>query len=255
MRGQWHRTHVLRVALVFTLLLACFCAPSGSAAPPTTRRDSQSKLDGAFVSVRIVGGFTPYRLVIYEVLWRGKVPVAGHYRGLVDYAEALHNMKLVRTADFEKLLRDVERDGAFGLKDAPAPTERAPGALRFEIEVRNGDKHNSVTVTAPSGQPDPRYGRIIDRVRRFVLDRAGELTFRNVFFEPGTYGYVNLTSVPIAKIYIDGRDVQHHTPLYGYELPVGPHEVRLVAEEKGWERTHTLKVEPGMTTIVHFDLR
>ncbi|MFT7622075.1 MAG: hypothetical protein ACI9WU_001242, partial [Myxococcota bacterium] len=190
----------------------------------------------------------------YEVLWRARVAVAGHYRGLVGYDEAMHAMKLVPAAEFVSLLDKAGELGLFTLKDAPEPTA-APGALSYEIEARRGDKTVLVKVTGPDGQANKQYGQIIELVRTFVLARAGDLPFRNVFFEPGTFGYVNLTSVPVCKVHIDGRELPLETPIYGYELPAGTHEVKLVAVKEGWERSHTLRVEPGMTTIVHFDLR
>lgn len=219
------------------------------------RADKQKHpLDGSFLSVRIVGGMTPYRLVSYEVLWRARIAVAGHYRGLVNYSEALHNMSLVPTDEYEALFDALEKSGIFELKDAPAPPSPI-GAVTFEIEARRGEKKVLATVSSPETQPDPRYSKVIEQLRAFVVKNTGDLVFRNVFFEPGTFGYVNLTSVPPSKIFLDGRDIKEETPLYGYEVPAGEHEVRLVAVKEGWERKHTLRVEPGMTTIVHFDLR
>lgn len=211
-------------------------------------------LDGSLVSVRVVGGFTPYRLVSYEVLWRARVAVAGHYRGLVNYSEAFHRMHLVPRTEYMQLLDDLAEDGVFELADAPPPPVRL-GALEVEIEVKRGDRSVKVRVVGPDAQVDRRYAAVVQRVRAFVLKHAGDLAFRNVFFEPGTFGYVNLTSVPVSKVFVDGRDIHRETPVYGYELPAGQHEVRLVAAKEGYERTHTLRVEAGMTTIVHFDLR
>ncbi len=221
---------------------------------PAQAKDAPHALDGSFVSVRVVGGFSPYRLVTYEVLWRAKVAVAGHYRGLVNYDESLHAMSLIPVEDYTGLLDKLAALGIGALKDAPKPVTVA-GALKYEVEYRRGKDKVLVKVTGPAAQADPRYGQIVELVRAFVLKTAGDLPFRNVFFEPGTYGYVNLTSVPVAKVYIDGRDTRRETPMYGYELPAGAHKVRLHAVKEGWERTHTLRVEPGMTTIVHFDLR
>ncbi len=218
----------------------------------TAESPPEHPLDDSFVSVRVVGGFSPYRAVSYEVLWRAKVAVAGHYRGLVNYDEAMHAMKLVPTGEYTKLLDQLAKDGVFELKDA-AQERPEMGALRYEIEVRHGARHVLAKVTGPP--PGSRYAHIIARVQAFVVARAGDLPFRNVFFEPGTYGFVNLTAVPVCRVWVDGRDTGLETPVYGYELPAGEHEVRLVAIEEGWERSHTLRVEPGMTTIVHFDLR
>lgn len=244
---------------MFALLIAVATTAAMAGPPPTppTQKKAPHALDGSYVQVKITGGFTPYRLVTYEVLWRGKVAVASHYRGLVNYPEAMHRMKLVPTSDYKALLSALEKDGAFELDDRKAPEDRAaaPGTLTYRLEIKRGDKKRIVTVMGLRAARDARYAAVVDRVRRFVLARAGDLSFRNVFFEPGTFGYVNLTAVPVATIWIDGREIRRETPIYGYELPAGNHKVKLVAVKEGWEREHTLRVEPGMTTIVHFDLR
>ena len=99
--------------------------------------------------------------------------------------------------------------------------------------------------------------QIIQHIRSEVIALAGDLPFRNVFFEPGTYGYLNLTTVPVAKVFIDDRSIDYETPLYGYELKAGTHKLRLEStqEKGGYVREHTVKIAPGMTTILHMDLR
>ena len=223
-------------------------------APVARAQTAPDPLHGSMVSVRVVDGFTPYGVVTYEVLWRSRVAVASHYRNLINYSEALHQMRLVPRDEYEALLQELRSAGAFELESAIAPAT-VPGSLTYEIELRHGAEAKTIRVTAPTEQRNPLYAMTIERIRTFVLRHAGDIAFRNVFFEPGTFGYVNLTSVPVARVYVDGRDISQETPVYGYELPAGSHEVKLVAVEQDYERTHTLRVQPGMTTIVHFDLR
>jgi hypothetical protein len=211
-------------------------------------------LAGALVSVRVVGGFMPYRAVHYEVLWRRRVAVASHYRAFVNYDEALSDMKLVPKGDFAALLDQLEALGSMTLPDAPAPGVTM-GAQVFEVEVRRAGARHAFKVTEPDMQSDARYQKVIELVRHFVTGVVGEFAFRNVFFDAGTFGFVNLTSVPVAKVFVDGNDTGLETPIYGYELSRGPHALKLVATEEGWEREHTIRVDGGMTTILHIDLR
>ena len=238
-----------RASMVVLLSIIAFSVASN---PPNTVPADVA--EGTLVSARIVDGFTPYHTVTYEVLWRQNVAVANHYRGLVNYSEPFHDMALVTREELRSLLDELQRLQAFSLPDVDAPQD-AFAHLHWEIEVQDGNKKHTFKVSAPELQSDARYGAIIERVRTFVLRHAGDLVFRNVFFEPGTYGWVNLTSVPPATVTIDGRDTGLKTPVYGYELPAGRHEVRLYAKEQKWERLHTVRIDPGMTTIVHFDLR
>ena len=229
----------------------CLWAAVALGAPPDEPADP---LEGALVSLRITGGLMPYRRVSYEVLWRKRMAVASHYRALVNYDEALSNMKLVPTEDFVALLDRLGREGAFDLPDAPPPG-RSVGAQTFELEVRRNGKTHLFRVTEPTGQPDARYAATVDLVRAFVIDVVGEIPFRNVFFDAGAFGFLNLTAVPVCRLWVDGRDTGLDTPIYGLELPKGSHKLELVAKDEGWKRDHTIRTEGGMTTILHMDLR
>ena len=223
------------------------------AVPPTPVSPTEVP-SGTLVSVRVVDGFSPYHTVTYEVLWRKQIAVANHYRGLVGYNEPFHDMALVTREEFHVLLADIKRLGGLTLPSISS-TRNVLAPLTWEVELCIDGVSHSFRVDAPEVQGDPRYFQVIDAVRTFVVNHTNELVFRNIFFEPGTYGWVNLTSVPPAKVFIDGRDIGMKTPIYGYELPVGAHALRLVAVEQGWERKHNVRITPGMTTIIHFDLR
>lgn len=224
-------------------------------APPLSGPDPNA---GSLISLRITGGFMPYRLVSYEVLWRRRVAVASHYRSFVNVDEALHDMKLLQTVEFEALLDALEKeDEIFTLP--PEPTGgRSVGSQRFELEVRRGDRKAVIKVSEPDGLADPRYARAIARIRSAVVGVVGELPFRNAFFDAGAFGFLNLTTVPVTRLYVDGRDTGLETPVYGLELSQGPHTLKVVSVDpnaKGWEREHSIRVDPGMTTILHLDLR
>ncbi len=208
--------------------------------------------DGTFVSLRMTGGFTPYRLVHWEVLWRKRVAVANHYCALVNVDEALTDMRLVPTDEFEALLAGLLGDGALELRDAPAPKVHV-GAQTFEVELVIDGRSNVFKVTEPEAQDDPTYARVVDRIERFVTDAVGPMPFKNAFFDAGAFGFLNITAVPVSRLFVDGRDTGLDTPVYGYELPKGSHVLRLVGE--AGEREHTVKIEGGMTTILHMDLR
>jgi len=234
-------------------LIAVLCGLAGVTPASAYGADP---LDGAVVSVVATGGATPYSQVRYDVVWRNGTAVATHYRSFVNYEESLHALRLVRRSRFVQLLKTVRGMGIWALSDGPAPAVAMAG-IRYEVEVAQSGKTHRFVVHDPDAQTDRRYAAIVGQVRDTVTELAGALRFRNVFFEPGTYGYLNLTSVPVAKVFIDDRDVGMETPMYGYELKAGKHVIRLQssAEKGGYTRTHTAVVTPGMTTIIHMDLR
>jgi len=238
---SWQPIAVLQTALIVALMT------SSQASPP------QTEFKDSFVRVQVIGGFTPYRLCTYDVFWRSRVAVASQYRGLVNYSEALHEMSLVTNKQYRTLMQKVRELGAFELKSKSRARHRMP-TLKIRVEVGWQGKKHAFEVVGPSLQKDPRYQQLISLVRGFVVRQTGQIPFRNVFFEPGTFGFLNLTSVPIAKVTIDGRTIHMSTPVYGYELKAGDHKVVLTTKE-GYKRTYTLRIEPGMTTVIHFDLR
>ncbi len=82
-----------------------------------------------------------------------------------------------------------------------------------------------------------------------------KLPFRNVFYDPGEVGFLDLDSNPGAKIWIDGQKTGLRTPLYTYELPEGKHEVRLVSDDGIYDRSYPFRIQAGMTTVLRLDLR
>ena len=69
-------------------------------------------------------------------------------------------------------------------------------------------------------------------------------------------GFVDVDSVPPARVYIDGRDTQiTTTPLETYEVKEGEHSLTLRSLDGSLERTYTFRVQAGMTTVLRLDLR
>ncbi|HIN84948.1 MAG TPA: PEGA domain-containing protein [Myxococcales bacterium] len=217
------------------------------------KSQSADPLQGSYIRLIIKGGFTPYRVVTYDVFWRSGTAVAGNYRGLIHYDEPLHTMSLIAKDEYLGLWKQLEEASIWRQKNLPKPA-KATAIRHFEIDVKMKGRVKKFTFSGLLHGPDKQHGALANYIRSFVLKYAGEMPFRNVFFETGTLGWVNLTSVPTAKVRVGGRDIGLTTPVYGYELPQGRHEVTLILPS-GSERKHTLTVEPGMTTIVHIDLQ
>ncbi len=201
-------------------------------------------------------GPTPFHEIRYEVVRRGPAAAAMHRRELPGHGESLHGMALL-TRDEEAALRAlIDRAGALTLPDAPAlPAQPGAEGLQWRVELSLDGRTHRFRVRDPINQPDRRYWALVGGVRDVVRRHAGEQPFRNVFFDPGHLGWVNLVSVPAARVWVDGFDTRLETPLYGYELRAGAHEVRLVSLDGAWDRTYTIRVEPGGTTHLAVDLR
>jgi eukaryotic-like serine/threonine-protein kinase len=83
---------------------------------------------------------------------------------------------------------------------------------------------SSPSGTAPSSTPQPRRPAVA----------------------PDTPGTLGINSVPWALVYIDGRDTGRSTPLLGYPIAPGWHEVRLQTAN-GQVDIERIQVLPGQT--------
>ncbi len=222
---------------------------------------------------------TPFSTVRYEVSRRGPATLAVHRRQLPGYGEPLHEMGLMTPEEADALWRTVAELGSCVLesaspaggsdeatasarpakgsrnrskKEAASPTLAGPA---WEIELSVDGRRNHFTVADPANQPDRRYATLVRTVRQSVHAITGELPFRNVFIDSDAMGYINIVSVPVARVTIDGFDTQLETPLYGYELSGGSHQVRLGSTDGRFERQYEVRVEAGGTTRLRVDLR
>ena len=208
-----------------------------------------------YVRVRLaVPAPSPFRSISYEITRREPATTAVHRRLLPGDQESLHSLGLL-TADEAATVAALVRDtGAMTLPDA-APAAPLLGQLTWVVSLRVDGATHEFHCTAPENLADRRYLSLIDGVRRMVKKAGGELPFRNVFYEPDRRGWVNIVSVPAAKVLVDGFDTQLETPLYHYELAAGTHTVHLVSDDARFERDYQVKVEPGGTTHLRVDLR
>ena len=197
---------------------------------------------------------SPYHTIRYEITKRRPATTAVHRRNLPGLDESLHGLGLLTPEESDAAFAEVRAADALALVDAPAASPR-PSTLTWECEVRLDGKESKFEVADPLLQPDRRYARLFLAVREVVRARAGELPFRNVFFPADERGWVNIESVPTARVFVDGLDTQLDTPLYAYEISAGSHTIRLVDKDGAHDRTYTVRVEAQGTTTLRVDLR
>ena len=201
-------------------------------------------------------GATPFSLVRYEVSSRGRNTTCVHRRQLPGHGEALHGMGLLTAADANELWRALKKND--GLK---LPTIKVPDGFpwstvaRWTVELSLDGQEHSFQVSAPTHQLDRRYHRLITAVRRVVEPLAGEQPYRNIFFPDDIRGWLDVDGVPPARVVIDGFDTRMETPIFGYELEAGEHEILLRTPDGRYERTYRFQIEPTMTTRLKVDLR
>ena len=200
---------------------------------------------------------SPFATVRYEVAVRGRVNTATHRRELPGYAESLHGMGLLTRSEAKAYWAKVKALGLTELKDALPPEDATSThhGLIWEIEFLVDGVERTVRVADAVNQPDRRYHQLLTLTRDLIHRLAGDLPFRNVFIPEGSLGWINVVTIPVARLYVDDFDTELETPLYGYEVSAGKHTLRLKTEDGAHERSYTVQVDPGGTTLLRVDLR
>jgi len=230
-----------------SLLVVTFVAHGETPAPSLP-----DELADSYVRVVRTGGFSPFRRIEYSVIARSTAPVANYRKSLVNYPEELSSLSLVSISDYEDYLKKIEKAGAFSLTDAVAETPDSTLPI-YRVELKVGER--SAQFSFQPRLAADGYQKILRLTKRFVMRHTNRLPFRNVFFDAGSFGYVDVESVPTARVYLDGRDTGLETPLESYEVPAGSHTMRLVSESEKVDREYEFRVESGMTTLMKLDLR
>lgn len=197
---------------------------------------------------------SPYHTIRYEITRRGPATTAVHRRHLPGLDEGLHALGLLTPEEADELFAFARTLNAASLADARAPNP-APGALTWRCDLLLSGRAHTFKVHDPDNLTDRRYARLFSAVRSAVLAQAGPLPFRNVFFPAADRGWLNVESVPAAKVLIDGFDTKLTTPIYGYELGSGVHTITLTSLDGRFVRSFDFRLEPQGTTTLRIDLR
>lgn len=230
--------------------------------------------DGDFVRITLLTPApSPFSFIRYEVSQRGRITTAVHRRALPGYDEVLHGMGLVTPSEADAIWKLCAETDALGLSDAGPGTRPDDGGtfakakrrgrarhtpwpgLTWKVEVSLGGKDHTFRVTDPINRVDRRYEHLFAAVVHKVEEVAGDLPFRNVFFPANDMGWIDLASIPVAHVWADGFDTKLQTPLYGYELSAGVHEIRLRSRGGRYDRVYRVRIEPSGTTQLNVDLR
>jgi serine/threonine protein kinase len=70
-----------------------------------------------------------------------------------------------------------------------------------------------------------------------------------------SFGFLNLNSFPWSEIWIDNHKLVQHTPLLQFKLSAGRHHVRLVNRDQRLEKSLSVMIAPGDTTVTVIKLR
>lgn len=136
----------------------------------------------------------------------------------------------------------------------------APGIARpqrlWTFDVRREDERTRQwRVADPERQPDGRHQACLEVLRTLALDQLGPIPERTPFKPGEAIGFLQIDSVPTARVWLDGVDTGRDVPLRRIPLRPGEHKVTFVAPEMGLERSYTVKIMDNITTNLDVDLR
>lgn len=234
-------------------------APREGVAPtPSSQSDEEDyvrfTLETGYGQPTAIPAASPYHTIRYEITRRRPATTAVHRRRLPGLDEGLHALGLLTPEESQAFFALARTLDAARLPSAVAAVPKA-GAITWRCDVLLDGKQASFVVTDPENQRDRRYAKLFDAVRRTVLEHAGELPFRNVFFPSKDRGWLNIECVPAAAVTIDGFDTKLETPIYSYDIAAGTHALVLKTADGRYERTFEVRVEPLGTTTLRIDLR
>ena len=197
---------------------------------------------------------SPFAEIRYEVIERGPASAAVHRRRLPGEVRSLHNMGLITRERLNTLHQLISRNSAMTLPDAMQSPVAGPALTwRFEAQL-NGAKHG-FSVVDPWNQKDRRYWTVFSAVRDLVRSIAAGLPFRDVYYPRSEMGWLNLRSVPPARLSIDGRATELVTPVRELPLRAGKHTILLKSVEGKTVRSYDIRIEAGGTTKLRVELR
>lgn len=248
-------------SLALTGWLALVCMGSGVSTPATPAQppaagDALGHIDvaaqdNARVTLSVLSDLSPYDSVRYEVKRRGTTVIASLSKQLADGFDELGDVALL---PLDEMTTVVEGLRACGIEDL-APDAPDDPLLTYQLEIELGTYHRVVRFAGRATLPGtPQWC-----VARLIMDTyfafGDPVPFENRFWNEGNFGQLQVDSTPAARLIIDGRDTGLTTPVWGYRLEPGRHELRFVNDGLGIDRTYDVTVEIGLTTRLEVELR
>jgi hypothetical protein len=133
------------------------------------------------------------------------------------------------------------------VKEPPPAPEPTAVADATAAAANGGGEEDEADEDEAANTDDRRSAPRKVRKRRKARPSEPEAAEPSV--APGTPGKLVVSSVPWARVFVDGQDTGRNTPLLGLDLPPGPHEIGLQTQDG---RTHVrrVNVKPGQVVRI-----
>ncbi|WP_232473523.1 PEGA domain-containing protein [Thermococcus profundus] len=184
----------------------------------------------------------------------GRSPVVGY-----KLSTGRHEVRIVKE-DYEEYFKNVTIEPGettvVNVTLTPKPAVLAINSDPSGAKVYINGSYEGVTPLNLTLQPGTYEVKLVkedyENYTSVVTLEPGEERTLNVSLTP-RFGYLTVYSVPSdAEVYVDGSLIGR-TPVVGYKLSTGRHEVRIVKEDYE-EYFVNVTIEPGETTVVNVTL-
>jgi hypothetical protein len=205
----------------------------------------------------------PWQLLRYEITRRPPATTAVHRRRLPTASEADHALGLLTPEESDAFFASVRALDPFALASDPGVSSESlpsgarpdPTRARFACDLLLDGRAHQVLVQDPASHANPSIRKLFDQTASLVLAHAGDLPFRDIFAPIPERGWLNVESIPAARVTLDGLDTQLTSPVYGLEVRSGARTVTLTSLDGRLTRTFTPQIAPRGTTTLRVDLR
>lgn len=207
-----------------------------------------ARADG--VRLTLEGVTVPYAQVEYVLAEKRGTVVAESNKRFAARFGRQEVVAVLTRADLDGLLDRLARDGIWTLR-----TRRAVHSqTRWTIEVTRGDRRHAVVVDDPETRLDGRHLRIIERVRARVNAAVPQRRFQDPMLLPKEGGTLNLRTLPIARVRLDGVWLPTPTPIRGLRVQAGRHRLEFLPLAGGAPTPYDIAVEAGRATSLNLKL-
>ena len=202
------------------------------------------------VRLRLEGAGVPYVSVEYVLAEKRGTVVAESNKRFAQRFGHQEVVAVLTRADLDALLDALEADGIWALRTRKGVRP----VTRWTIDITRGARKHQVIVDDPALRLDGRHLRVIDRVRARVQAAVPPRIFQDPMLLPSEGGTLNLRTLPIARVRLDGVLLPISTPIKGLRVQAGRHTLEFLPSTGGPATPYNIAVEAGRATSLNLKL-
>jgi len=221
--------------------------------------ESSGVPDGSFVRISVIGGVSPFRKVAWDVTLRGDTTVVTLVKESVCRRGQRQSIQFLDLDSAPELLETLHQGGVWELKrparakDGGLDDEVATSEPKYEFWVAWGRRMERFWIDQKDLLDRPELVRALGVVRDGVDSRVKPLPVMDVYHDPATMGWVQVTATEKAVAVVDGWQ-KVRLPAGPLEMVEGEHTVA-VRGLTGRTSEFKVRVVAGTTNQVHVVLK